>query len=124
LYRKGATNPAPEAAPEAEPGAGEGAEPGPGTAITAASVALSPEAQIATERYRCVCSCNDPLSVCTCVQKPGSIDMKEYVQELVDQKKTPAEIDRAMVERYGEGVLLSQPPPAPQGRAAVPPPAR
>ena len=82
-----------------------------GTAIAAATVKLTPEAQIATERYRCVCGCNDALSVCTCTQTPGSIDMKEYVQEQVNLGKSPAEIDQAMVEKYGAGSLLSNPAP-------------
>jgi cytochrome c-type biogenesis protein CcmH/NrfF len=82
-----------------------------GTTIAAATVKLSPEAQIAAERYRCVCGCNDPLSVCTCTQTPGSIDMKQFVQDQVDLKKSPADIDRAMVEKYGAGALLSNPAP-------------
>jgi cytochrome c-type biogenesis protein CcmH/NrfF len=82
-----------------------------GTAISAATVNLSPEGQIAAERYRCICGCNDPLSVCTCTRTPGSIDMKQHVQDQVDQRKTPAEIDQAMVAKYGAAVLLSNPAP-------------
>ena len=88
-----------------------------GTPITAVAVTLTPEAAIATERYRCVCSCNDPLSICTCTQTPGSIDMKRYVQELVNGKKTPAEMDQAMLARYGEAVLLTNPPVRAAGAA-------
>jgi hypothetical protein len=116
FYRKNAATAAAPAAPEAPAAAGaEGGVP-----ITAVSVDLSPEASIATERYRCVCSCNDPLSVCTCTQTPGSIDMKQYVQELVAAGRTPAEMDAAMVARYGAAVLLSNPPAA---AAAARPPA-
>jgi len=97
---------APEASLAQEEGTGAA-----GAAIAAATVNLSPEGQIATERYRCICGCNDPLSVCTCTQTPGSIDMKQFVQEQVDQKKSPAEIDRAMVEKYGAAVLLGNPAP-------------
>jgi cytochrome c-type biogenesis protein CcmH/NrfF len=110
--RNTATAPPPAPAPAAADAPAELS----GTPITAVSLKLSPEAAIATERYRCVCSCNDPLSVCTCTQIPGSIDMKRTVQELVDQKKTPAEMDAAMVAKYGEAVLLSNPPAAPPGR--------
>ncbi len=82
-------------------------------------VVLSPEASIIVERYRCICSCDDPLSICTCKQTPGSIDMKAHLQELVDQKKSVEEIDKAMVEKYGQEVMLSQPaegnPDAPAG---------
>jgi len=70
---------------------------------------LSPEARIMTERYRCVCGCDDRLSVCTCENTPGSRDMKEYVEELVTAHKSIREIDRAMIERYGEQVMFSEP---------------
>ena len=69
----------------------------------------SPEARIMTERYRCVCGCDDRLSVCTCHNTPGSRDMKAYVEELVSEGKSIAEIDRAMVERYGELVMFTEP---------------
>lgn len=122
LYRRTAQAPA-------EPsGAAAGQDPGAaspaategqaqGTLITAVAMNLTPEASIIAERYRCVCSCNDPLSVCTCTLTPGSIDMKKYVQELVSQKKTAGEVDEAMVARYGEAVLLSN-APAPSGQPA------
>lgn len=71
--------------------------------------ALSPEARIMTERYRCVCGCDDRLSVCTCENRPGSRDMKAYVEELVSSGKSIAEVDRAMVERYGEQVMFTEP---------------
>lgn len=117
FYRKkAAVAPPPPAAPEAA-----SAEVPQGTPVTAVSLRLSPEAAIATERYRCVCSCDDPLSVCTCTQTPGSIDMKQQVQDLVDQKQTPAEIDAAMVARYGDAVLLSNPPAKSAGAAGSPP---
>ena len=124
LYRKSATNPAPEETPAADAAASQAEASGQGTPITAVSVSLTPEAQIASERYRCICSCNDPLSVCTCTRTPGSIDMKEYVQELVNQKKTPGEIDAAMVARYGEASLLKNPAPKAAPGGAAPPPAR
>ena len=106
-----------QAAPPGEPGSTTG-DPAPaqeqGTPIAAPlPVRLTPEATIVGERYRCICSCNDPLNVCTCTRTPGSRDMKTYVQELVDQKKAGKQIDAAMVARYGPGVLLSNPPPAP-----------
>ncbi len=108
VYRQRGNVPTP--ASEAPPAQGEEAGAA-GTAISAATVNLSPEGQIAAERYRCICGCNDPLSVCTCTRTPGSIDMKQHVQDQVDQKKTPAEIDQAMVAKYGVAVLLSNPAP-------------
>lgn len=95
-----------------EPGASATGAPVAGTPIAAPlPVRLSPEASIVAERYRCICSCNDPLNVCTCTRTPGSRDMKTYVQELVNQKKSGKEVDAAMIARYGAGVLLSNPPP-------------
>lgn len=94
-----------------------------GTEISApVPIHLSPEASIVAERYRCICGCNDPLNVCTCTRTPGSRDMKLYVQQLVNDKKPPAEIDALMVDRYGEAVLLSAPvtPPAPSESPALP----
>jgi hypothetical protein len=116
LYRK--SHPAtPGAAPEpsATPAPAAGTEnPAQGTPIAAPlPVRLSPEASIIAERYRCVCSCNDLLNVCTCSKTPGSRDMRLYVQELVNAKKTGQEIDAAMVSRYGSGVLIAAAPPAP-----------
>lgn len=65
----------------------------------------SPEARIMMERYRCVCGCEDRLSVCTCQNTPGSRDMKAYVEELIDAGKPIRDIDQAMIERYGEQVM-------------------
>src|SRR5207247_11207564 len=116
LYRKGhPTGPTPETAPAGETAKQEtGEAPPPGTPITATlPVRLSPEATIIAERYRCVCSCNDPLNVCTCTKTPGSRDMRQYVQELVNQKKTGKEIDAAMAARYGPGVLIGAATPTP-----------
>ena len=117
LYRR--SHPA-APSPEQAPAAGEPAQAQEqGTPITGTPIAaplpvrLTPEASIVAERYRCICSCNDPLSVCTCTRTPGSRDMKTYVQELVDQKKSGKQIDEAMVARYGPAVLLSNPPAAP-----------
>ncbi len=68
-------------------------------------VSLSPQASLLAERFRCVCGCNDILAECTCSETPGSRDMKQYLQELVDGGKTPAEVEGAMVARYGAAAL-------------------
>jgi cytochrome c-type biogenesis protein CcmH/NrfF len=72
---------------------------------TLENVVLTPQARLMAERFMCVCGCKDILSTCTCKKTPGSIDMKRYLQELVSGGKTPAEIETAMVARYGEKVL-------------------
>ena len=88
---------------------------GSGAPVTGSTVSaplpvdLSPQAQVASERYRCVCGCNDPLSECTCTQTPGSYDMKEHLQSLVDAGMSLEELDQGMVERYGDQALLSNP---------------
>ena len=78
-----------------------------GTEIVARldDVTLSPQARLMAERFVCVCGCKDILSTCTCNETPGSRDMKQYVQQLVTEGKSPAEIEAAMVARYGEKVL-------------------
>jgi hypothetical protein len=70
---------------------------------------LSPETRVAAERFRCICGCPDVLSKCTCTKVPGSITMKNYLQDLVDRKLSNEAIDRAMIEKYGEEVLLFLP---------------
>lgn len=109
LYRIGA-NPHPETA-DATTGAAPPVMPITGTPITAsAPMVLSPQARIAAERYRCVCGCNDPLAECTCTRRPGSIEMKEHLQDLVNRELTMTQIDEEMVSTYGDQVLLSNPP--------------
>jgi cytochrome c-type biogenesis protein CcmH/NrfF len=117
VYRRAAQAPSSDAAGQDSASLSPTEAAQQGTPIVAVAVNLSAEAAIVAERYRCVCSCNDPLSVCACTLTPGSIDMKKYVQELVDQKKSVGEIDAAMVARYGEAALLSNTPP-PAGQTA------
>jgi hypothetical protein len=131
LYRRSATTPSGEPAPAA-PAAAEGSEGDQkGTPIVAqAPVRLSPEASILAERYRCVCGCNDTLSVCTCRNPKGSEDMKKALQDLVDKAGTPDSIDAAMAEQFGAAALLKNPAPPQtlpshaQGNQAAPAPRR
>jgi hypothetical protein len=84
---------------------------------------LSPEASILAERYRCVCGCNDTLSVCTCKNPKGSDDMKKTLQALADQRKTPEEADAVMEQTFGPAALLKNPaPPQTLPSHAGPPP--
>jgi cytochrome c-type biogenesis protein CcmH/NrfF len=82
-------------------------KPSRGSIVTATleDIALSPKARLLAERLKCVCGCEDILAVCVCKETPGSRDMKKYLQELVDAGKTPAEVESAMVARYGSAVL-------------------
>jgi cytochrome c-type biogenesis protein CcmH/NrfF len=108
LYRRAATTPA---AP-ADAAAGTAQEGPGGTVITAqAPVHLTPEASILAERYRCVCGCNDSLSVCTCRNDRGSEEMKRFLQNQVNEGKSPEEIDAAMVAQFGPAALLKNPAP-------------
>ena len=81
-------------------------DPG-GTAIVETTPPrMTPEASIVAERYMCMCGCELVLGGCICSNTPGSRDMKAYLQSLVGEKMSMEEIDRAMVEKYGEDVLL------------------
>ena len=118
LYRRHVTMPeastgetavpvADAAAPGAEP-----AGPSPGVPIKATlPIRLTPEASILAERYRCVCGCNDTLSVCTCRNPSGSEEMKTYLQGLAGKKLSPEQADEAMAARFGAPALLSNPAP-------------
>ena len=70
-----------------------------------ADVELSPQARVLAERITCVCGCGDILAECTCDKTPGSRDMKKYLQTLVDEGKSPAEVEQAMVARYGQAAV-------------------
>lgn len=78
-----------------------------GQTITAQAedVALSPQARLLAERFMCVCGCGDILSTCSCLQTPGSRDMKQLLQRLVDEGKSPSEIRTEMVAVYGQAAL-------------------
>ncbi|HET8946865.1 MAG TPA: cytochrome c-type biogenesis protein CcmH [Candidatus Polarisedimenticolia bacterium] len=113
LYRRGTTS-TPATAETSAAGASDTAAPADekGTPIIAkAPFRLSPEAAILAERYRCICGCNDNLSVCTCKNPNGSEDMKRHVQGLADQGKSPEEADAAMEEKFGAASLLKNPAP-------------
>ena len=112
LYRRGTTSPPVTAETPATASDSAAATDEHGTPIIAkAPPRLSPEAAILTERYRCICGCNDNLSVCTCKNPNGSEDMKRYVQDLAAQGKTPEEADAAMEEKFGAASLLKNPAP-------------
>jgi len=89
---------APDAAPFPAPPKGF-------VSTTTTLINLSPPAQIQAEKFRCVCGCGLSLGECTCRKTPGSIDMKSYLQGLVDRKLDPAEIGKEMVAKYGPEVL-------------------
>lgn len=68
-------------------------------------VALTPQARLLAERFMCVCGCGDILSTCSCLKTPGSRDMKQLLQRLVDEGKSPSEIKTEMVAVYGQAAL-------------------
>jgi len=119
LYRRNVTTGGRAAGDGSAPAAGGTAPDGAaatGTVIAAQPpVRLSPEAAILAERYRCVCGCNDTLTVCTCKLPRGSDEMKKVVQEMATAGTSPERADQAMAEKYGPGVLLKNPAP-PQTR--------
>jgi hypothetical protein len=99
-------------APEAKPAA-EALVPG-------STTILSGKAAILADRYNCLCGeCSDTLGKCVCARDKGSNEMKATLNRLVVEKKTLAEIDAAMSEKYGPKVLVpgvssAPPPPASQ----------
>jgi len=68
-------------------------------------VNLTPAAKIQAEKFQCVCGCGLSLGECTCSKTPGSIDMKQFLQSLVDARLSPDEIRKKMVDKYGASVL-------------------
>lgn len=68
-------------------------------------VMLSPAARMQAEKFNCICGCNLRLAECICEQTPGSIDMKQHLQSLVDAKLSPREIEEGMVAKYGGAVI-------------------
>ena len=125
FHRMRATSGPEEPAQPGSPSGAPGSTPAPGTPITAKiPYHLTPEASIVAENYRCVCGCPDRLSVCTCDKPKGSNEMKAYLQGLVNEKKTRAEIDAAMAAKYGPAVLLGTEPtqgsPSSAGAASRP----
>jgi len=71
---------------------------------TMAVVELTPAAQIQAEKFRCICGCKLSLGECYCSKSPGSVEMKRTLQDLVNKGLTPAEIEKAMVGKYGPSV--------------------
>ena len=83
----------------------------PGTLVVTLPVALSPKAAIIADRFNCLCGeCNDTLGACTCTRDAGSSEMKATLEKLVAEKKTLAEVEAAMVAKYGPKVLASSTP--------------
>ncbi len=95
--------------PEATSGGGGQQPPARGTEITTSvaiePINLTPPARLLAEGLKCVCGCDDVLAACTCDKTPGSHDMKQYLQQLVNEGKPPVEVRKAMVEKYGQAVL-------------------
>ena len=85
-----------------------------GLNAVAAPVKLSPEATLVADRFKCLCGdCQDTLGKCTCTRDKGSNDMKTALNRNVVEKKTLAEIEAAMVEKFGPKVLAVEAAPAP-----------
>jgi hypothetical protein len=89
-------------------------KPAPDTLVPGSPVLLSAKAGIVADRYNCLCGeCSDTLGRCTCARDQGSNEMKSTLNRLAAEKKSVAEIDSAMVEKYGSKVMVSGAPPPP-----------
>ena len=73
--------------------------------VSISDVILSAPAKIQAEKFKCVCGCNMTLAECNCQKTPGGLEMKQFLQSLVDRGLSPADIERAMVEKYGPAVI-------------------
>ena len=77
-------------------------------AVTASPALASPAHPTLSEieaQAMCV-TCNIPLAV---AESPQADQEKQFIQSLIDQGKTTAEIKRALVATYGSGVLALPP---------------
>ena len=103
LLRKAAP-PSPVASPAIQKGPSD-------ALIQGSPVLLNAKAAIIADRYNCLCGeCADTLGKCICTRDKGSNDMKAALNRLAEEKKTLAEIDAAMVQQYGDKVLVSGAP--------------
>jgi hypothetical protein len=76
--------------------------------VPGSTTILSSKAAILADRYNCLCGeCSDTLGKCVCARDKGSNEMKATLNRLVLEKKTLAEIDAAMSEKYGPKVLVA-----------------
>jgi hypothetical protein len=108
LYRRGSVS--------ATPAPAAGGAPAPAALIANSPVLLNAKASLIADRYRCLCGeCSDTLGKCTCTRDKGSNEMKATLNALAGAKKSVAEIDQAMVKRYGPKVMAP-------GAAATPVP--
>ena len=85
----------------------------PDALIQGSPVLLNAKAAIIADRYNCLCGeCSDTLGKCICTRDKGSNEMKTTLNRLALEKKTLAEIDAAMVDKYGAKVISGAPPAA------------
>ncbi|HEU5180359.1 MAG TPA: hypothetical protein VFW45_06190 [Candidatus Polarisedimenticolia bacterium] len=106
LLRRSAP-PSPVASPAIQQGS-------PDALIQGSPVLLNAKAAIIADRYNCLCGeCADTLGKCICTRDKGSNEMKATLNRLAEEKKTLAEIDAAMVDKYGAKVMVSGAPAAP-----------
>ena len=90
---------------------GPAAAPAAGTVLPSSLVLLNSKAAMIADRYNCLCGeCSDTLGKCTCSRDKGSNEMKTTLNQLAEQKKSVAEIDAAMVQKYGAKVLVAGAP--------------
>lgn len=87
------------------PAAAAEAPAGDRTSAVFTDIELSPAAKMQAEKFDCICGCNLRLSKCFCEKTPGSIDMKQHLQKLVDSGLSPKEIEEGMIAKYGEAVI-------------------
>ena len=60
------------------------------------------------KELNCVCGCNLELQACTCDKQRGAQEIRGFVQTLVQQGLSRAEITTRLTEKYGEAILIKQ----------------
>lgn len=69
---------------------------------------LSAQAQEIIRELNCVCGCKMELSPCTCEDARGSKEIKQFVQELINQGLSKSKVIEQVVEKYSKDILIKK----------------
>jgi hypothetical protein len=109
LTRRGVEVPPAPVAPSSStpPQAGAPGSPGAPEDVPA-SVQFPPAVAQAASNFMCLCGCGHHLGECPCNDQPiGAVTMLSHLQKLMSTETDPAALSLAMVDRYGDAVLVA-----------------
>lgn len=69
---------------------------------------LSAQAEEIIRELNCVCGCKMELSPCTCEEAKGAKEIKQLVQELIDQGLSKSKVIEQVVDKYSEDILMKK----------------